>query len=128
MRNLALKISSLGSPAIQAAVPEAAEEEEGDVPTPTFGQIAKLMIRAGVPYIAFGFVVSASRSLPWQRHVQDRKGTRAQLFSRQDNFIMICAGDMIDAKFGIMFGLSGLACAGLGNTVSGSSFHCWLTT
>ena len=39
-------------------------------------------------------------------------------FGFADNFIMIIAGDAIDASFGVTFGISTLAAAGLGNLVS----------
>jgi CRP-like cAMP-binding protein len=61
------------------------------VPQPTKRQLLMLALAGGVPFIGFGFA---------------------------DNFIMIIAGDQIDATLGIRFGLSTLAAAGLGNLIS----------
>ena len=54
-------------------------------------QLAQLGLVAAIPFVGFGFA---------------------------DNAVMIICGDYIDQTFGIMFGLSTLAAAGLGNTVS----------
>ena len=61
------------------------------VPQPSKRQLLMLALAGGVPFIGFGFA---------------------------DNFIMIIAGDQIDATLGIRFGLSTLAAAGLGNLIS----------
>jgi len=53
--------------------------------------LAALAAAAGLPFIGFGFV---------------------------DNFIMLTAGEGIEARFGVAFGLSTLAAAGLGNLLS----------
>ena len=57
----------------------------------TAATLARLALAVGVPYVGFGFV---------------------------DNFVMLLAGDEIEAVFGARFGLSTLAAAGLGNLVS----------
>eukprot|EP01052_Picozoa_sp_SAG31_P014068 SAG31_NODE_862_length_11416_cov_8.600336_10_plen_314_part_00 len=58
---------------------------------PTRLQLALVAFNASIPFIGFGFL---------------------------DNFIMITAGDMIDAKLGTTLALSSLGAAALGNTVS----------
>lgn len=58
---------------------------------PTRRQLSRTMLTAMVPFIGFGIV---------------------------DNAVMIIAGEYIDMKLGIMFGLSSMAAAGLGNTFS----------
>ena len=58
---------------------------------PTTRQLMRLSLSAGLPFVAFGFF---------------------------DNVIMLVAGDYIDVTFGVTFGLSTLAAAGLGNMVS----------
>lgn len=63
----------------------------GPVLRPRAGALTALAVAAGVPFIAFGFT---------------------------DNFIMLIAGEEIDATFGERLGLSTLAAAGLGNLVS----------
>ena len=63
----------------------------GPVLRPRAGALTALAVAAGVPLIAFGFT---------------------------DNFIMLIAGEEIDAAFGARLGLSTLAAAGLGNLVS----------
>eukprot|EP01004_Peranema_trichophorum_P003719 NODE_2692_length_1516_cov_52.773869_g2318_i0.p1 GENE.NODE_2692_length_1516_cov_52.773869_g2318_i0~~NODE_2692_length_1516_cov_52.773869_g2318_i0.p1 ORF type:complete len:444 (+),score=85.40 NODE_2692_length_1516_cov_52.773869_g2318_i0:78-1334(+) len=60
-------------------------------PRPTTRQLMQLGLLVGVPMVGFGFV---------------------------DNFIMIVAGDKIDATLGITMGLSTMAAAGLGNLIS----------
>ena len=60
-------------------------------PPLTSGQAAIVMVAAGLPAVGFGFT---------------------------DNVIMILAGEEIDASLGVMFGLSTMAAAGLGNMVS----------
>jgi len=61
------------------------------VEAPSWSQLNRLILRAAVPYIGFGFL---------------------------DNFIMIVAGDSIDHAFGAALGLSSMAAAGLGNLLS----------
>lgn len=58
---------------------------------PSSKQLTQLAVACVVPMIAFGFM---------------------------DNFIMIIAGDAIDTKIGVTFGLSTLAAAGFGNLLS----------
>jgi hypothetical protein len=53
--------------------------------------LASLALAAGLPFIGFGFV---------------------------DNFVMLTAGEGIEARFGAALGLSTLAAAGLGNLLS----------
>ena len=57
----------------------------------TRATLARLALAVGIPFIGFGFV---------------------------DNFVMILAGEEIEAVFGVRFGLSTMAAAGLGNLVS----------
>lgn len=61
------------------------------VEPPTRSQLVALALGTGVPFVGFGFA---------------------------DNFIMIVAGDQIDCTLGVKFGLSTLAAAGIGNTIS----------
>ncbi|XP_055937474.1 transmembrane protein 65-like [Argiope bruennichi] len=58
---------------------------------PTKAQLQALLAHSAVPFIGFGFL---------------------------DNLIMIIAGDYIDATIGITLGISTMAAAGLGNTLS----------
>lgn len=60
-------------------------------PEPTTTQLLKLSLRVAVPFVGFGFL---------------------------DNAIMVTAGDQIETSFGVVLGLSSMAAAGLGNTVS----------
>eukprot|EP01135_Chromosphaera_perkinsii_P006933 Nk52_evm21s628 gene=Nk52_evmTU21s628 len=62
-----------------------------EVVAPTSRQLMRLGLSSGLPFVAFGFF---------------------------DNFIMLVAGDYIDVTFGVTFGMSTLAAAGLGNMVS----------
>eukprot|EP00949_MAST-11_sp_MAST-11-sp1_P004479 g4479.t1 len=62
-----------------------------DVTEPTRTQLRRAAVQAGVPFIAFGFL---------------------------DNFIMLMAGNEIEARLGAVMGVSALACAGLGNLIS----------
>lgn len=62
-----------------------------DTSTPSKRQLLLLSVNSGLPYIGFGFL---------------------------DNFIMIIAGEHIDLSLGLAFGLSTMAAAGLGNTIS----------
>lgn len=66
-------------------------EVKKPVPAPTATQLRAVFIRAGVPFVGFGFL---------------------------DNFIMILAGDWIDLHMGVAFGITGMAAAGLGNLIS----------
>lgn len=69
-----------------------ADESGSEVPTPpTSGQLKQLAIKSSIPLIGFGFM---------------------------DNVIMILAGDAIDASIGVKLGVSTMAAAGLGNTLS----------
>lgn len=67
------------------------ESDQAVAVTPETKQLLSLFAFVAVPFAGFGFA---------------------------DNFIMILCGDMIDAKFGVAFGLSTMAAAGLGNWVS----------
>jgi hypothetical protein len=58
---------------------------------PSYRTLTALGITFAIPAIGFGFV---------------------------DNFLMIIAGDYIDNSIGVVFGISTLAAAGLGNLVS----------
>lgn len=67
-------------------------QESDDIsPPPRVGQLVSLSAFVAIPFVGFGFA---------------------------DNFIMIIAGDAIDAQIGRMLSLSTLACAGLGNWIS----------
>lgn len=71
---------------------------EGHIPEPRMGSLLTVAFSRGLPFVGFGFL---------------------------DNFIMIMAGDEIDAVFGARLGLSTMASAGLGNLfadVAGISF------
>ncbi|CAL1279616.1 unnamed protein product [Larinioides sclopetarius] len=58
---------------------------------PTKAQLQALLAHSAIPFIGFGFL---------------------------DNLIMIIAGDYIDATIGVTLGISTMAAAGLGNTLS----------
>lgn len=62
-----------------------------DKPLPTYRQMKIYSMQSFIPFVGFGFC---------------------------DNFIMILAGDFIDARLGVAFGISTLAAAGIGNTIS----------
>jgi len=84
------------SAAAAPSVCEPAPEEENDlwasnVPDPTAWQIRTYCMQNTVPFIGFGFF---------------------------DNAIMILAGDLIDSKLGIAFGITTMAAAAIGNTIS----------
>mmetsp|Transcript_23355 Transcript_23355/g.51316 ORF Transcript_23355/g.51316 Transcript_23355/m.51316 type:complete len:272 (+) Transcript_23355:66-881(+) len=63
----------------------------GEAPLPTRRQMNIYFLQHFVPFIGFGFF---------------------------DNFIMILAGDYIDSKLGIALGISTMAAAAIGNTIS----------
>jgi CRP-like cAMP-binding protein len=67
------------------------EQEDEIAPPPSSQQLLSLFTFVAVPFCGFGFA---------------------------DNAIMILCGDFIDAKFGMAFGLTTMAAAGLGNWVS----------
>ncbi|XP_023236836.1 transmembrane protein 65-like [Centruroides sculpturatus] len=69
---------------------KAAKQEQAPV-YPTTKQLQAVAIHNAIPFIGFGFL---------------------------DNFIMIVAGDYIDATIGITLGISTMAAAGLGNALS----------
>ncbi|GFX78963.1 transmembrane protein 65 [Trichonephila clavipes] len=69
----------------------AAIKEDAKPEPPTKAQLKTLLAHSAVPFIGFGFL---------------------------DNLIMIVAGDYIDATIGITLGISTMAAAGLGNTLS----------
>ena len=58
---------------------------------PTMRQLAAVAIASGLPFVGFGFC---------------------------DNLVMILAGDAVDHYFGMRFGITTLASAGLGNIVA----------
>jgi len=60
-------------------------------PPPRGDQLRSLALLSAVPCFVFGFL---------------------------DNSIMLIAGETIEASFGLKFGLSGLACAALGNIIA----------
>ncbi len=74
-----------------AATAVADEEVSEDERVPTFNELAHLAFHQGLPFIGFGFL---------------------------DNFIMILAGDYIDHHIGLTLGISTMAAAALGNTIS----------
>eukprot|EP00929_Paragymnodinium_shiwhaense_P084654 TRINITY_DN45282_c0_g1_i1.p1 TRINITY_DN45282_c0_g1~~TRINITY_DN45282_c0_g1_i1.p1 ORF type:complete len:466 (-),score=70.18 TRINITY_DN45282_c0_g1_i1:186-1583(-) len=67
------------------------KEEGAAPPDPTRQQLVKYALVSAIPFIGFGFM---------------------------DNFVMIIAGDVIDASIGVKLGVSTMAAAGLGNTLS----------
>ncbi|GFT57278.1 transmembrane protein 65 [Nephila pilipes] len=69
----------------------AAIKEDVKPEPPSKAQLQTLLAHSAVPFIGFGFL---------------------------DNLIMIIAGDYIDATIGITLGISTMAAAGLGNTLS----------
>ena len=69
----------------------AVEVASGQAAPLTRGQVLKLCLISGVPFVGFGIV---------------------------DNGIMIVAGDAIDNTLGVALGISTLAAAGLGNLIS----------
>mmetsp|Transcript_119333 Transcript_119333/g.210860 ORF Transcript_119333/g.210860 Transcript_119333/m.210860 type:complete len:432 (+) Transcript_119333:144-1439(+) len=81
-----------------AASPDASPQKKSSEPLlqgvadqPSRKQLIQLGVACTVPMIAFGFM---------------------------DNFIMITAGDAIDTKIGVTFGLTTMAAAGIGNLFS----------
>lgn len=66
------------------------QEKEQNCP-PTVQQLRAIGIHYALPFVGFGFL---------------------------DNFIMIVAGDYIDTTIGLTLGISTMAAAGLGNTLS----------
>ncbi|KAK9816918.1 hypothetical protein WJX72_007080 [[Myrmecia] bisecta] len=77
--------------ALEADRAQAAAAGTGNVSVPSLRSLAVVAIAAGVPFVGFGFL---------------------------DNLIMIAAGDQIEASFGVKFGISTMAAAGLGNLLS----------
>eukprot|EP01094_Clydonella_sp_ATCC50884_P004544 TRINITY_DN13574_c0_g1_i1.p1 TRINITY_DN13574_c0_g1~~TRINITY_DN13574_c0_g1_i1.p1 ORF type:complete len:525 (+),score=105.27 TRINITY_DN13574_c0_g1_i1:143-1576(+) len=65
--------------------------DSGRRPRPAPKQLFALSLRIGLPFVGFGFL---------------------------DNFIMIMAGNTIESSIGVTLGLSTMAAAALGNTVS----------
>lgn len=75
--------------------------DAGKITPPTSAQLQSLAAHSAMPFIGFGFL---------------------------DNLIMILAGDYIDTTIGITLGISTMAAAGMGNTLSdiagiGSAFY-----
>lgn len=86
-----LDVDELGS-ALKLHDAEKAARKNAPPTSPlTRATLARLALAVGIPFIGFGFV---------------------------DNFVMILAGEEIEALFGARFGLSTMAAAGLGNLVS----------
>eukprot|EP00440_Ansanella_granifera_P026284 gb/GFBE01028547.1/.p1 GENE.gb/GFBE01028547.1/~~gb/GFBE01028547.1/.p1 ORF type:complete len:478 (+),score=76.33 gb/GFBE01028547.1/:1-1434(+) len=73
-----------------SAAPSAPSEDEVPLAA-TRGQLVRLGLVSAIPFVGFGFM---------------------------DNVIMIVAGDAIDASIGVKLGVSTMAAAGLGNTLS----------
>ncbi|OQV20306.1 putative Transmembrane protein 65 [Hypsibius exemplaris] len=67
------------------------EGKPGDDTPPTKEQLRRLMIYSGLPFVGFGFL---------------------------DNFLMIVAGSYIEVGIGMVFTISTMAAAALGNAVS----------
>mmetsp|Transcript_112445 Transcript_112445/g.350439 ORF Transcript_112445/g.350439 Transcript_112445/m.350439 type:complete len:270 (-) Transcript_112445:239-1048(-) len=85
-------------PRTVAATPSVTDPEvcnddnlDGEPPVPTMWQMRTYCLQNLIPFIGFGFF---------------------------DNFVMILAGDFIDAKLGLAFGLTTMAAAAVGNTIS----------
>ena len=76
-------------PATTEEPPSPAEEPEMAAPTPR--QLRHLAFHEGMPFVGFGFL---------------------------DNLIMILAGEYIDHTIGLTLGISTMAAAALGNTIS----------
>jgi hypothetical protein len=79
-----------------AATPSTSESTgaaaaEGEVPVPSNRALTMLAVSHGIPFVGFGFL---------------------------DNFIMITAGESIEASFGALFTMSSMCAAGWGNLVS----------
>jgi len=68
-----------------------ATAKAGSTESPTLSMCASVALAAALPFVGFGFL---------------------------DNFIMLVAGEEIDATLGVKLGFSTLASAGLGNLVS----------
>jgi len=64
---------------------------DGKVPRPAVSQLSSLFLRNAIPFVGFGFF---------------------------DNMIMLTTGEAIDETFGVAFGFSTLAAAGMGQMVS----------
>ena len=71
--------------------PETEEAEEEDCRKPNMKQLCHLAFHQGIPFVGFGFL---------------------------DNCIMILAGDYIDHHIGVTLGITTMAAAALGNTLS----------
>jgi len=78
---------------------QAAAEADENVQVPEYAQRKIYFMQNLVPFIGFGFF---------------------------DNVIMLIAGDLIDAKLGVAFGISTLAAAAIGNTIS-DVFGLWVS-
>jgi len=65
--------------------------KEGEILKPTRAELKQLAYHNSLPFIGFGFL---------------------------DNFIMIVAGEYIDLTLGVKLGISTMAAAALGNTIS----------
>uniref|UniRef100_A0A7S4Q6L7 Transmembrane protein 65 n=1 Tax=Alexandrium monilatum TaxID=311494 RepID=A0A7S4Q6L7_9DINO len=86
--------AAAGAPSVaepEAAVCAADTLEREPPPAPTAWQMRVYALQNLIPFIGFGFF---------------------------DNFMMILAGDFIDAKLGVAFGFTTMAAAAVGNTIS----------
>lgn len=83
------RLCATATGAADNAKPGQAEPEV--VEPPTKGQLRMQFIASAVPFVGFGFM---------------------------DNFVMICAGDIIDSTLCVTFCFSTMAAAALGNTMS----------
>ena len=73
-------------------VPEGSDDDVQDsIHPPTSTQLRQHIIKIGIPFVGFGFL---------------------------DNAVMIIAGSEIESYFGLSLGISAMAAAGLGNTLS----------
>eukprot|EP00967_Tisochrysis_lutea_P001216 scaffold1607_cov28-Tisochrysis_lutea.AAC.1 len=79
-------------------------------------QLRRLALLSGLPMIGFGFMVSTPRPRVVVE-LYTRCSNGKPLFS-QDNFIMLLAGDFIDATLCCTFSLSTMFAAGVGNIFS----------
>lgn len=83
--------SSSSSPCPEPQATTAKDRLLTEAPLPTSRQMNIYFLQQFIPFIGFGFF---------------------------DNFIMILAGDYIDSRLGVAFGISTMAAAAIGNTFS----------
>jgi hypothetical protein len=84
-------------------------------PPPQAWQLRRLAILSGLPMVGFGFMVSCHGA---HRAYAVSILTRTCFPCPQDNFIMLLAGDFIDATLCCTFSLSTMFAAGVGNIIS----------